>query len=125
MAAIKRSRRELDELGEPPDARFTFANERTFLAWTRTGLALIGGGLIAAQVLRFHLGGAHLLVALPAIALGGLIVIASYQRWHENERALRLKRPLGPSRLTLILALGIAGLALISATLLVIAASTK
>ncbi|MBM4509720.1 DUF202 domain-containing protein, partial [Rhodococcus hoagii] len=31
--------------GEDPDPRFTLANERTYLAWVRTGL-----GLIAAAV---------------------------------------------------------------------------
>lgn len=112
----------LAECGEAPDPRFTFANERTFLAWARTGLALIGGGLVAAQVLHFGLGGAHLLVAVPAILLGGLIGIACYWRWEANERAMRLGTPLGYSPLTRILALGIALLAVISAVLVVIAA---
>jgi putative membrane protein len=111
----------LDEIGSEPDPRFTFANERTFLAWARTGLALIGGGLVAAQVLHFGLGGAHLLVAVPAIALGGLIGIASYLRWEANERAMRLGQPLGYSPLTRILAIGIALLAVISAVLAAIA----
>ena len=31
--------------GEEPDPRFTLANERTFLAWARTALALLGGGI--------------------------------------------------------------------------------
>lgn len=31
--------------GEEPDARFTLANERTFLAWIRTALAFIAGGI--------------------------------------------------------------------------------
>jgi hypothetical protein len=34
-----------------PDPRLTFANERTFLAWNRTALALVAGGLAAAQYL--------------------------------------------------------------------------
>jgi putative membrane protein len=112
----------LDEVGEEPDPRFTFANERTFLAWARTGLALIGGGLIAAQVLHFGLGGAHLLLAIPAIALGGLIGIAAYWRWEANERAMRLGKPLGYSPLVRLLALGIAVLAVISALLVAVAA---
>ena len=31
--------------GEEPDYRFSFANERTFLAWIRTGLALLAAGV--------------------------------------------------------------------------------
>jgi putative membrane protein len=31
--------------GEEPDPRFTLANERTFLAWIRTALAFIAGGI--------------------------------------------------------------------------------
>jgi len=108
--------------GQEPDPRFTFANERTFLAWGRTGLALIGGGLVAAEVLRFHLGGAHLIVAIPAILLGGLIGIASYVRWEQNERAMRLGTPLGYSPIVRLLAAGIAVLAIASIVLVVVSA---
>lgn len=107
--------------GSEPDPRFTFANERTFLAWARTGLALIGGGLVAAHVLRFELGGA-LAVAVPAIALGGLITVAGYHRWKENERALRLRAPLDDGALVRTLAAGIALLAVISTTVIVASA---
>ena len=34
-------RPKLHEIGAEPDPRFTCANERTFLAWNRTSLALI------------------------------------------------------------------------------------
>jgi putative membrane protein len=112
----------LEEVGSQPDPRFSFANERTFLAWARTGLALIGGGLAAAQVLHFGLGGAHLLVAIPAIFLGGVIGIASYRRWKVNERQMRLGEPIGYSPLTRILAVGITGLAVVAAVLVTIAA---
>ncbi len=112
-------------MGEEPDPRFTFANERTFLAWARTSLALIAGGLAAAQVLHFRLGGAHLLVAVPAIVLGGVVVVVSYWRWEINERSLRLGRPLNYSPLAGLLAVGIATLATISAILVVVAAVTR
>jgi putative membrane protein len=119
--AIDRFRPDLD-VGKEPDPRFTFANERTFLAWARTGLALIAGGLVAAQVLHFGAEGVHLLVAIPAIVLGGVIGITSYLRWQANQRAIRLGDPLGYSELVLILAIGIAILAVISGVLVVIEA---
>ena len=42
---------EAGTLGSQPDYRFSLANERTFLAWIRTGLALVGGGLAVAAFL--------------------------------------------------------------------------
>ena len=65
--------RSLREVGEDPDPRFTFANERTFLAWNRTALALIGGGLAAGQLLDFDSEAVRLLVALPPVLLGGVL----------------------------------------------------
>jgi putative membrane protein len=112
----------LRDVGEDPDPRFTFANERTFLAWNRTALALIGGGLAAGQLLEFDSELVRLLVALPPIALGGLLAITSYRRWEANERAMRLREPLptiGPPRFVppaiALLALGIAVLVVIGA----------
>ena len=61
--------------GSEPDARFTFANERTFLAWNRTALALVVAGLAIAQLLPPFPGvpwGRHLL-AVPLIALGAIL----------------------------------------------------
>jgi uncharacterized membrane protein YidH (DUF202 family) len=51
-----------------------------------------------------------------------MIGIASYRRWEANERAMRLGRPLGYSLLTVMLAVGIAVLAVLSAMLALIAA---
>jgi putative membrane protein len=125
MAPVRGDHERLDEVGDRPDPRYTFANERTFLAWSRTALALIGGGLVAAQVLHGRFGGWHLLVALPAIALGGLVGFAGYVRWQANERAMRLGQPVEPSPLTRMLTAGIAVLAVLSAVLVVIAAVTR
>src|SRR5215212_5365683 len=80
-------RRPLEEVGEDPDPRFTFANERTFLAWNRTALALIGGGLAVAQLLDFRSDAARLVVALPLIVMGAVVSFTSYRRWEGNERA--------------------------------------
>ena len=91
----------LRDVGEDPDPRFTFANERTFLAWNRTALALIGGGLAAGQLLEFDTELVKLVVALPPVILGGVLAVTSYRRWEANERAMRLREPLpviGPPR---------------------------
>jgi putative membrane protein len=116
---------DLEQVGKEPDPRLTFANERTFLAWTRTGLALIAGGLAAAQALHFGVSNIDLLVAIPAIALGGVIGIISFLRWERNERAMRLGEPIGYSQLARIVAIGISAIALISLILVVVHAITK
>ena len=88
----------LRKVGDDPDPRFTFANERTFLAWN---LALIGGGLAAGQLLEFDSEAVRLLVALLPVLLGGVLAFTSYRRWEANERAMRLREPLpviGPPR---------------------------
>lgn len=95
--------------GEEPDARFSYANERTFLAWNRTALALIGVGLAVANLLPpFKLAGGRRLLALPLIALGGIVSIVSLREWGANERAMRKRSPLPASRLTVLVAIVIA-----------------
>jgi putative membrane protein len=104
-----RRRPPLASVGTEPDVRFSYANERTFLAWNRTALALIAAGLgITALLPEFHVGGGRRLIGIPLIILGAVLAVASYRRWDTNERAMRLGQPLPPSRLSLILAVGIA-----------------
>jgi putative membrane protein len=113
------ARQRLRDVGNDPDPRFTFANERTYLAWNRTALALIGGGLAAGQLLHFDSELVRLIVTMPPILLGGGLAWTSYRRWYANERAMRLNEPLpatGPPRL---LAAMLAVLALVIAVLVV------
>ena len=97
------------EFGSEPDPRFSYANERTFLAWNRTALALVAAGLAATSLLpEFNVPGGRRLIGVPLILLGALLSIASYRRWQNNERAMRLGRPLPRSSLAVVLAVGIA-----------------
>jgi putative membrane protein len=105
---------------QEPDARFTFANERTFLAWNRTALALVAAGLAAAELLRTHPAGLRLIVAIPLIVLGAVTAVTSYSRWQTNEREMRLGRPLTHSKLSLSLAVGIGVVAIAALVLAVI-----
>jgi putative membrane protein len=114
--------------GEPdgvePDARFTFANERTFLAWSRTALALVVAGLGIVQLLPPFPGvpwGRHLL-GVPLIAFGAVVAVAAYSEWVRNQRALRHGDPMPESLLPKILAIVIAVMAVISAVVLLISA---
>ena len=60
--------------GTEPDARFTFANERTFLAWTRTALAFVVAGLAIVQLLPPFPGvpWGRRLLGIPLIVLGAV-----------------------------------------------------
>lgn len=118
--ARRRPRRApLEEVGVRPDYRFSFANERTFLAWIRTSLALVAGGLAVTEVLpEFDVPGGRRLLGLPLIALGALIALTSLRRWETSERAMRLGDPLTHSWLQRVVALGV-GLAAVVAAVLV------
>lgn len=108
--AVLRGR--LQGIGTDPDYRFTLANERTFLAWIRTSLALIAGGVAVVQ-LAPALGERwiRLVLGCVLIALSAALAAASHRRWYLNERAMRLAQPLRPTPLTLILAYGVAAIA--------------
>jgi putative membrane protein len=113
--------------GSEPDARFTFANERTFLAWNRTALALVVAGLAIAQLLPPFPGlpfGRHLL-AVPLIALGAILAAAGYLEWRRNQRALRCGRPLPRSPLPRILAASITVTATTATVLVLLSAALK
>lgn len=89
--------------GEEPDYRFTFANERTFLAWIRTALALLAGGValdaIPLPITKWLQEG--LAVLLVVLAL--VCALTSWIRWARAEQAMRRSAPLPASRLSALL----------------------
>jgi inner membrane protein YidH len=94
--------------GAEPDYRFTLANERTFLAWIRTSLGLLAGGVAVRQLVQpFEVAGAR--TALALLAIGASVVLAGggYLRWVEVQRAVRRGEPLPPARLVPLVAAGV------------------
>jgi len=120
LAFPARRGRRLEQTGSDPDPRFTFANERTFLAWNRTALALIAAGLAAAQFLKFNLHGLRLIIAVPLIVLGAALALASYLHWEDSERAMRLRQPLRYSWMPRVLTGGIALIAAVGGILAIV-----
>ncbi|MFC0581860.1 YidH family protein [Micrococcoides hystricis] len=96
--------------GDEPDPRFTLANERTFLAWIRTSLALVAGAIaiegftehLLSPSMRLFLGAALAILAL-------MMAIVSAMRWLQVERALRHRRALPLPVLVPLITLALAG----------------
>ncbi|GLF96201.1 YidH family protein [Streptomyces yaizuensis] len=98
--------------GETPDYRFSLANERTFLAWLRTALALIGGGFAVDQFLPDLRWGVRVGLALGLLGAGVLCALRAVNHWVRCERAMRRGEDLPVSRFPVVLGLVVAGVAL-------------
>src|SRR5690606_29543821 len=95
--------------GTTPDYRFSLANERTFLAWIRTALALVGGGLaVAAFVPDLRVTYLREAIAGALVLLGAVVATRAVDHWARSERAMRFGQPLPVSRFPAILAIVIA-----------------
>ncbi len=108
-----------------PDPRYTLANERTFLAWNRTALALVVSGLGIVQLLPPFKGvpwGRHVL-GIPLVVLGALVSVTAYLEWQRNQAAMRRSAPLPRSVLPRLLAIAIAAVAVASAVVLLLSAA--
>jgi len=98
---------------EEPDVRFTLANERTFLAWIRTALALLAAGVALDAFDTGLAAPVQALLTVSVVALGVLCAVGAWFRWARAERALRLKEPLPALHLAVPLATGIAAVAVV------------
>lgn len=115
----------LEAADTEPDYRFTLANERTFLAWYRTALALIAGGVavvqllppLASPVVREALG---LLLTIS----GGALSLAALLRWSRVQAAIRRGQDLPATRIPLVLGLGLAAVTVLVIVLLVTSGGT-
>ena len=107
------------DVGREPDYRFSLANERTFLAWIRTALALTAGGLGVIQLLpELVVPGGREALGLALVLLGTTVAVTSFRRWSSNETAMRTETPLPVSRLPLVLAGGVGLVSLVAVVLL-------
>jgi putative membrane protein len=101
---------------QEPDYRFTLANERTFLAWIRTALALIAGGVAVVQLVpAFGIPGARHGLGLLLTTGGGALAVLSIRRWQQVQAAMRKGADLPPSRMPFIL-----GAAILTAAILIL-----
>jgi putative membrane protein len=112
----------VSDADEHIDYRFSLANERTFLAWNRTALSLVAGGLAVVQLLdEVDPPALRRALGVPIVLLGGLLAALSYSRWDRNEAAMRADRPLPRSILPRLLAIGVTAGGLVAVIMVLVA----
>ena len=85
--------------GDEPDARFSLANERTFLAWISTALGLLSVGVGLESLALTLQPGYRRAAAVLLIVTGMACAAQAWFAWMSVEAALRRKRPLPAPRL--------------------------
>lgn len=76
--------------GQTPDYRFSLANERTFLAWIRTALAILAGAIAIDQLTpQIAPAPVRMTFCLILAVIGGLLALEAYRRWALQEQAMR------------------------------------
>jgi putative membrane protein len=105
--------------GKDPDYRQTFANERTFLAWIRTSLALVAGGLALVGLLpQLSPEWARDALGVLLVITGLVLAVASLVRWVRSEDAMRVEGPLPRSWLPVLTVASVAVVCVIVVALL-------
>lgn len=113
----------MDETGTPehePDYRFTLANERTFLAWIRTSLALLAAAVALGHLVADF--GPDVLRRGVAVGLAGLAVltaVSSVLRWKRVQDAVDRGAPLPRSAVIWVLSAALLAVGVVVAVLVV------
>ncbi|WP_054814290.1 YidH family protein [Nocardia arizonensis] len=90
------------------DYRFTLANERTFLAWMRTSLGLLAGGVAVETLVQpFHMAGLRRAISMSCLVLAVIVAIGAYLHWRRIRAAMHSGAPLPGTVLVPILSVGI------------------
>lgn len=107
-----------DEVGSDPDYRFSLANERTFLAWIRTALGLLAGGVALLALLDdFGNSAVRIATGVAVLVLATVLPPLAYRRWSATEVALRTHTSLPQPGLLRLIAGGLVVVGLLVAAL--------
>ncbi|WP_193605147.1 YidH family protein [Nocardioides dongkuii] len=99
--------------GDDPDYSSSLANERTFLAWVRTALALLAAG-VALDVVDLSISSrAQDAIAMTLLGLAVVTALVSWVRWGLVERSMRRREPMPPIGFGALLMLAVGGIAAI------------
>jgi putative membrane protein len=106
-----------------PDYRFTLANERTFLAWLRTALALLAAAVAVVQLIpEFVIPGTRQVVGGLLTGMAVITACAGLYRWEQVDHAIRRGLPLPRHRIPQVLTGALVLVALLTVALAVIKA---
>ncbi|WP_070379405.1 YidH family protein [Rhodococcus sp. WMMA185] len=106
-----------------PDERFTLASERTFLAWMRSSLALLAGGIAIEQLVPdFSTALVRTTLGLVLIGLAAAASLVGMRRWLQVEKALRENAPMPPPRELWLFAATLTGVAIGAAVAILVSA---
>lgn len=108
--------------GSAPDYRFSLANERTFLAWIRTSLAILAGA-VAIDQLTPDIAPAPVRIGLCVMLaiVGAVLAGQAYARWSAQEQAMRQERELPHSWLLIGMTIIVASAAAVFSVLILLA----
>ncbi|MCX6422863.1 MAG: DUF202 domain-containing protein [Actinobacteria bacterium] len=102
------------------DYRFILANERTFLAWMRTALGLVAGGVALDQFVAIdQRSWAIGVIAVVTVFLGAAVALIGIYRWRNADVAMHEGVSIPRSNALLITGVGFTALALIIALALI------
>lgn len=109
---------EPDQNNDPQVARTVLANERTFLSWARTSLALISAGVAVARFLPpGRVEGLGKGAGIVLILLGTTTLAVGYRGWGQNQTRILQGSALGRQTGPRLLA---AGMVVVVVTALVV-----
>lgn len=114
-----------DNAEEPEelDYRFTFANERTFLAWQRTALGLLAAAVALVQLVpELAIPGSRRLLGVGLALLATLTSVMGLVRWQQADRAMRRGGPLPRHPSPVYLAVGLSLVGIIALGLVILKA---
>ena len=70
------------------------ANERTFLAWVRTSLAIVAGAVALHSLKVPETAWVRQVLVIVLLAVASLVAVIASTRWASTERAMRMREPL-------------------------------
>ena len=100
------------------DYRFLLANERTFLAYIRTALALQVAGLGVLQFLTHGHGSVRVALGLVLVVAGSFVGYVGFRRFRSNEHAIRSGGEMHTARSMTVVTAAVAVVPLVAAVIL-------